>query len=145
MENNVVSVMLWGKKSESSIGTEKSKKPSSTIIRTSSKKSEIAPLTASVKGSTAKGMPILGNREKDLSRSSHRSWQIHCLTGGVTWSSTNGRHKTISPSANSHPVDKLSFIGKPWEWEPLSSFSHTWIGILFYSQIEFIPTGTPYL
>ena len=25
-----------------------------------------------------------------------------CLIGGVTWSSTNGRHKTISPSANSH-------------------------------------------
>jgi hypothetical protein len=39
---------------------------------------------------------------KRLIKVSHRFWQIHCLIGGVTWSSTNGRHKTISPSANSH-------------------------------------------
>lgn len=61
---------------------------------------EIAPLTASVKGSAAKGMPILGNKEK-IYQGLPPFWQIHCLTGGVTWYSTNGRHKTIFPSANS--------------------------------------------
>lgn len=62
---------------------------------------EIAPLTASVKGPAARVCPY-SETKKRLIKVSHRFWQIHCLIGGVTWSSTNGRHKTISPSANSH-------------------------------------------
>ena len=101
MENNVVSVMLWGEEVGKLYWDERNKRAVFNYHPDFIKKGvEIAPLTASVKGPAAKGMPILGNRERFI-KVFHRSWQIHCLTGGVTWSSTNGRHKTISPSANS--------------------------------------------
>lgn len=102
MENNVVSVMLWGEEVGKLYWDERNKRAVFNYHPDFIKKGvEIAPLTASVKGPAAKGMPILGNKKR-LIKVSHRFWQIHCLIGGVTWSSTNGRHKTISPSANSH-------------------------------------------
>lgn len=65
MENNVVSVMLWGEEVGKLYWDERSKRAVFNYHPDFIKKGvEIAPLTASVKGSTAKGMPILGNREK---------------------------------------------------------------------------------
>ena len=102
MENNVVSVMLWGEEVGKLYWDERNKRAVFNYHPDFIKKGvEIAPLTASVKGPAAKGMPILGNKEKTyqglppfLADSLPDRW--------VTWSSTNGRHKTISPSANSH-------------------------------------------
>ncbi len=48
--------------------------------------------------------------------------------GGVTWSSTNGRHKTISPSANSHRSgtedERISAIGEHTEKPPAGYILH---------------------
>lgn len=72
---------------------------------------EIAPLTASVKGSTAKGMPILGNREKIyqglppfLADSLPDRWGNMVFD---QWAAQNH-----IPKRKLTPVDKLSFIGK---------------------------------
>ena len=72
---------------------------------------EIAPLTASVKGSAAKGMPILGNKEKIyqglppfLADSLPDRWGNMVFD---QWVSQNH-----IPKRKLTPVDKLSFIGK---------------------------------
>ena len=70
MENNVVSVMLWGEEVGKLYWDERNKKSRLQLSSGFHQEGvEIAPLTASVKGPAAKGMPILGNKEKDLSRS----------------------------------------------------------------------------
>ena len=65
MENNVVSVMLWGEEVGKLYWDERNKRAVFNYHPDFIKKGvEIAPLTASVKGPAAKGMPILGNKEK---------------------------------------------------------------------------------
>ncbi|WP_187349712.1 HipA N-terminal domain-containing protein, partial [[Clostridium] innocuum] len=72
---------------------------------------EIAPLTASVKGPAAKGMPILGNKEKTyqglppfLADSLPDRWGNMVFD---QWAAQNH-----IPKRKLTPVDKLSFIGK---------------------------------
>ena len=99
MENNVVSVMLWGEEVGKLYWDERSKRAVFNYHPDFIKKGvEIAPLLS--KDRRQRVCPY-SETEKRFIKVFHRSWQIHCLTGGVTWSSTNGRHKTISPSANS--------------------------------------------
>ena len=65
MESNIISVMLWGEEVGKLYWDERSKKAVFNYHPNFIKKGlEIAPLTASVKGPAAKGMPILGNKEK---------------------------------------------------------------------------------
>jgi len=112
MENNVVSVMLWGEEVGKLYWDERSKRAVFNYHPDFIKKGvEIAPLTASVKGSTAKGMPILGNREKIyqglppfLADSLPDRWGNMVFD---QWAAQNH-----IPKRKLTPVDKLSFIGK---------------------------------
>ena len=112
MENNVVSVMLWGEEVGKLYWDERNKRAvfnyHPDFIR---KGVEIAPLTASVKGSAAKGMPILGNKEKIyqglppfLADSLPDRWGNMVFD---QWAAQNH-----IPKRELTPVDKLSFIGK---------------------------------
>ena len=112
MENNVVSVMLWGEEVGKLYWDERSKRAVFNYHPDFIKKGvEIAPLTASVKGSAAKGMPILGNREKIyqglppfLADSLPDRWGNMVFD---QWAAQNH-----IPKRKLTPVDKLSFIGK---------------------------------
>ena len=102
MENNVVSVMLWGEEVGKLYWDERDKRAVFNYHPDFIKKGvEIAPLTASVKGPAAKGMPILGNKEKTyqglppfLADSLPDRW------GNMVFDQWAAQ--TISPSANSH-------------------------------------------
>lgn len=112
MENNVVSVMLWGEEVGKLYWDERSKRAVFNYHPDFIKKGvEIAPLTASVKGSAAKGMPILGNREKIyqglppfLADSLPDRW------GNMVFDQWTAQNHI--PKRKLTPVDKLSFIGK---------------------------------
>ena len=103
MENNIISVMLWGEEVGKLYWDERSKKAVFNYHPNFIKKGlEIAPLTASVKGPAAKGMPILGNKEKIyqglppfLADSLPDRWGKHGLL-------TNGLPRTIFPNAGLH-------------------------------------------
>lgn len=112
MENNIVSVMLWGEEVGRLYWDERNKRAVFNYSPDFIKKGlEIAPLTASLKGAAAKGMPILGNKDKlyqglppFLADSLPDKW------GNLVfdrWAAQNH----ISKHAFT-PVDKLSFIGK---------------------------------
>lgn len=112
MENNVVSVMLWGEEVGKLYWDERSKRAVFNYHQDFIKKGvEIAPLTASVKGSAAKGMPILGNSEKIyqglppfLADSLPDRW------GNMVFDQWTAQNHI--PKRKLTPVDKLSFIGK---------------------------------
>ena len=112
MENNVVSVMLWGEEVGKLYWDERNKRAVFNYHPDFIKKGvEIAPLTASVKGPAAKGMPILGNKEKTyqglppfLADSLPDRWGNMVFD---QWAAQNH-----IPKRKLTPVDKLSFIGK---------------------------------
>lgn len=112
MENNIVSVMLWGEEVGKLYWDERSKRAVFNYHPDFIKKRlEIAPLTASAKGSAAKGMPILGNRDKlyqglppFLADSLPDRWGNMVFDQWATQNHVSKRKLT--------PVDKLSFIGK---------------------------------
>lgn len=112
MENNVISVMLWGEEVGKLYWDERSKRAifnyHPDFIR---KGLDIAPLTASVKGAASKGMPILGNKDKlyqglppFLADSLPDRWGNKVFE---QWATQNH-----IPKRKLTPVDKLSFIGK---------------------------------
>ena len=106
--------MLWGEEVGKLYWDERSKRAVFNYHPDFIKKGvEIAPLTASVKGSAAKGMPILGNREKIyqglppfLADSLPDRWGNMVFD---QWAAQNH-----IPKRKLTPVDKLSFIPKPW-------------------------------
>lgn len=110
--NNVVSVMLWGEEVGKLYWDERNKRAVFNYHPDFIKKGvEIAPLTASVKGPAAKGMPILGNKEKTyqglppfLADSLPDRWGNMVFD---QWAAQNH-----IPKRKLTPVDKLSFIGK---------------------------------
>ncbi|WP_044268437.1 type II toxin-antitoxin system HipA family toxin [Bacteroides timonensis] len=112
MENNIVSVMLWGEEVGKLYWDERGKRSVFNYHPDFIKKGlEIAPLTASIKGSAAKGMPMLGNREKIyqglppfLADSLPDRWGNMVFD---QWAAQNH-----IPKRRLTPVDKLSFIGK---------------------------------
>jgi len=112
MENNIISVMLWGEEVGKLYWDERSKKAVFNYHPNFIKKGlEIAPLTASVKGPAAKGMPILGNKEKIyqglppfLADSLPDRWGNMVFDQWAAQNHISKRGLT--------PVDKLSFIGK---------------------------------
>ena len=65
MENNIVSVLLWGEEVGKIYWDTRGKRAvfsyNPDFIR---KGIDVAPLTASINGAAAKGFPIVGNREK---------------------------------------------------------------------------------
>lgn len=112
MENNIVSVMLWEKEIGKLYWDERNKRAvfsyNPDFIKTGL---EIAPLTASVKGAAAKGIPILGNKDKlyqglppFLADSLPDRWGNMVFD---RWAAQNH-----IPKRTLTPVDKLSFIGK---------------------------------
>ena len=112
MGNNIISVMLWGEEVGKLYWDERSKKAVFNYHPDFIKKGqEIAPLTASVKGPVAKGMPILGNKEKIyqglppfLADSLPDRWGNMVFDQWAAQNHISKRGLT--------PVDKLSFIGK---------------------------------
>ena len=102
MENNIISVMLWGEEVGKLYWDERSKKAVFNYHPNFIKKGlEIAPLTASVKGRAERGMPY-SEKKRRFIKASRRFWQILYLTDGETWSLTNGLPRTIFPNAGLH-------------------------------------------
>lgn len=112
MENNIVNVMLWGEEVGKLYWDERNKRAvfnyHPDFIRQGL---DIAPLTASIKGAAAKGMPILGNREKlfqglppFLADSLPDRWGNLVFDQWAVQNHISKRKLT--------PIDKLSFIGK---------------------------------
>lgn len=96
MENNIVNVMLWGEEVGKLYWDERNRRAIFNYHPDFVKKGlEIAPLTASVKGGAAKGMPISGNKDK-LYQGLPPFWQTLCLTGGEIWFLTGGPRRTVS-------------------------------------------------
>lgn len=112
MENNIISVMLWGDEVGKLYWDERTRRAVFNYNPVFIQKGlEIAPLTASVKGPAAKGMPVLGNKEKlyqglppFLADSLPDKW------GNMVFDRW-AMHNRI-PKQKLTPVDKLSFIGK---------------------------------
>ena len=112
MENNVVSVRLWGDEVGRLYWDERGKRAVFNYSPEFIKKGlDIAPLAASIKGMAGKGAPVLGNKEKlfqglppFLADSLPDRW------GNLVferWASENH-----IPKRKLTPVDKLSFIGR---------------------------------
>ena len=112
MENNIVNVMLWGEVVGKLYWDERNRRAIFNYHPDFVKKGlEIAPLTASVKGGAAKGMPISGNKDKlyqglppFLADSLPDRWGNMVFD---RWAAQNRIPKRMLT-----PVDKLSFIGK---------------------------------
>ena len=112
MENNIVNVMLWGEEVGKLYWDERNRRAIFNYHPDFVKKGlEIAPLTASVKGGAAKGMPISGNKDKlyqglppFLADSLPDRWGNMVFD---RWAAQNRIPKRMLT-----PVDKLSFIGK---------------------------------
>ena len=112
MENNIVNVMLWGEEVGKLYWDERNRRAIFNYHPDFVKKGlEIAPLTASVKGGAAKGMPISGNKDKlyqglppFLADSLPDRWGNMVFD---LWAAQNRIPKRMLT-----PVDKLSFIGK---------------------------------
>lgn len=112
MENNVISVMLWGEEVGKLYWDERGKRAVFNYHPDFVRKGlDIAPLTASVSGAAAKGMPVLGNRDKlyqglppFLADSLPDRWGNKVFE---QWAVQNH-----IPRRKLTPVDKLSFIGK---------------------------------
>mgnify|MGYP001543831744 FL=1 len=128
MENNIVNVMLWGEEVGKLYWDERNRRAIFNYHPDFVKKGlEIAPLTASVKGGAAKGMPISGNKDKlyqglppFLADSLPDRWGNMVFD---RWAAQNRIPKRMLT-----PVDKLSFIGKrgmgAFEFVPALSLIH---------------------
>lgn len=112
MQNNIVSVVLNAEEVGQLYWDEKSRRAVFSYNPSFIKKGiDIAPLTASVKGNAAKGLPIIGNKEKlfqglppFIADSLPDRWGNKVFE---QWAAQN--HIPLSQLS---PVDKLSFIGK---------------------------------
>lgn len=145
MENNIVNVMLWGEEVGKLYWDERNRRAIFNYHPDFVKKGlEIAPLTASVKGGAAKGMPISGNKDKlyqglppFLADSLPDRWGNMVFD---RWAAQNRIPKRMLT-----PVDKLSFIGKRGMGAFEFGSSHSRTGIFFCSSDrQFVPTVTPY-
>lgn len=112
MENNIVSVMLWGEEVGKLYWDERGRRAVFNYNPGFVKKGiDIAPLTASIKGAAGKGFPVVGNREKlyqglppFLADSLPDYWGNKVF---AHWAAQNH-----IPKQRLTPVDKLTFIGK---------------------------------
>ena len=112
MENNIVSVMLWGEEVGKIYWDTRSKRAvfsyNPDFIR---KGIDVAPLTAPINGAAAKGFPVVGSREKlyqglppFLADSLPDRWGNKVFE---SWAVQNH-----IPKHRLTPVDKLAFIGR---------------------------------
>ncbi len=112
MQNNIVSVVLNAEEVGQLYWDERNRRAVFSYNPSFIKKGiEIAPLTASVKGNAAKGLPIIGNKEKlfqglppFIADSLPDRWGNKVFE---QWAAQNH-----IPLRQLSPVDKLSFIGK---------------------------------
>lgn len=112
MESNIVSVMLWGDEVGKLYWDVRAKRAVFNYNPDFVKKgTDIAPLTASIKGSAGKGFPVVGNREKlyqglppFIADSLPDHWGNKVFE---YWAAQNH-----IPKQRLTPVDKLAFIGR---------------------------------
>lgn len=112
MENNIVSVMLWGDEVGKLYWDTTGKRAVFNYnINFIKKGIDVAPLTASIKGAAGKGMPVTGNSEKlyqglppFLADALPDKWGNMVFE---QWAAQNHISRRLLT-----PVDKLSFIGK---------------------------------
>ena len=112
MESNIVSVMLWGDEVGKLYWDVRAKRAVFNYNPDFVKKgTDIAPLTASIKGSAGKGFPVVGNREKlyqglppFIADSLPDHWGNKVFE---YWTAQNH-----IPKQRLTPVDKLAFIGR---------------------------------
>lgn len=115
MENNIVSVMLWGEEVGKIYWDTRSKRAvfsyNPDFIR---KGIDVAPLTAPINSAAAKGFPVVGSREK-LYQGLPPFLLIPCLTGGVTRYLKAGLSRIISRSTGLRRLTSwLSSGGVAW-------------------------------
>ncbi len=112
MENNIVSVMLWGNEVGKLYWDERNGRAIFNYNPAFIKKGmDIAPLSASIKGPASKGIPVLGNKEKLYQGLS--PFLADALPD--RWGSLVFEQWAVQNHIPKHaltPVDKLSFIGK---------------------------------
>ena len=112
MENDIVSVMLWGEEVGKLYWDERGRRAVFNYNPDFVKKGiDIAPLTASIKGAAGTGFPVVGNREKlyqglppFLADSLPDYWGNKVF---AHWAAQNH-----IPKQKLTPVDKLAFIGR---------------------------------